>query len=108
MPELFVIMSFGSRTVDHVPEGVIDFDEVYAELIRPAGESVGWTVSRIDELAEPGLISDHYLRSILAADLVVAEITVPNGNVYYELGIRQAVAGGGTILLAARGTPRSI
>ena len=106
MYKLFVIMPFGARqaaTEHRRPE--IDFDEVYRRLIRAGGEGAGWQVIRIDELPEPGQISDHYLRLLFAADLVLADISVPNANVYYELGIRQAIATGGTILIAHTGTP---
>lgn len=102
MPTLFVVMPFGPGRVPHIP--ALDFDAVYHELIRPAGKSAGWQVRRIDELAEPGPITDQYLREIYSADLLLADISIPNGNVYYELGIRHGIASGGTILIAVNGT----
>jgi len=36
------------------------------------------------------------------ADLVLAEMTIPNGNVYYEVGIRHASQEFGCVLLAAK------
>jgi hypothetical protein len=39
-------------------------------------------------------------------DLVIADITFGNPNVYYELGIRQALSPRGTLLVAHRGTFR--
>ena len=92
MPSLFVIMPFGRKPVPHVREKELDFDRVYFELVRPAAEQGGWRVLRIDEVAEPGPISDQYLREIYGADLVLGDISVPNGNVFYELGIRHAIA----------------
>ena len=75
-------MPFGPRPVPQVPEHSLDFDRVYRELIHPAGEAAGWIVRRIDELPEPGSISDQYLREIYAADLLLADISIPNENVY--------------------------
>jgi 3',5'-cyclic AMP phosphodiesterase CpdA/tetratricopeptide (TPR) repeat protein len=104
MNRLFVIMPFGQRSVPHLGNSTLDFNRVYSDLIRPAALNAGWDVLRIDELATPGNIGDQYLREIYLADLVLADISVPNGNVYYELGIRQAIASGGTVLLAVSGT----
>jgi tetratricopeptide (TPR) repeat protein len=104
MPKLFVIMPFGVKEAPHLPGARLDFDEVYRSIIRRAGEEAGWNVSRIDEFAESGNISDQYLREILQADMVLADISTPNGNVFYELGIRQAISSGGTILFAHEGT----
>jgi 3',5'-cyclic AMP phosphodiesterase CpdA len=104
MPKLFVIMPFGRKVVPHVRANELDFDRVYLELIRPAGEQKGWRVLRIDEVAEPGPIAEQYLREIYGADLVLGDISEPNGNVYYELGVRHAIATGGTVLIAVAGT----
>jgi len=105
MPKLFVIMPFGVRpaAADHlVPE--INFDEVYIQAIRPVGLASGWAVLRIDELLTGGNIQDQYLKELFSADLLVADISLPNGNVFYELGIRQSISTGGTILIAVEGT----
>src|SRR4051794_14385911 len=104
MRDLFVITPFGVRPAAHAPKGELDFDALYRDLIRPAAEEASWKVGRVDELVAPGTITDQYLESILAADLVLADISVPNGNVYYELGVRHAVAAGGTLLIALQGT----
>lgn len=101
-PRLFVIMPFGKRhTGDDV---VVDFDLVYSQILRPAGELAGYSVLRIDEMLTPGLISDQYLRELFLADLAIADVSVPNGNVFYELGIRQAISTSGTILVALQGS----
>lgn len=104
MPKLFVIMPYGARSAQQAPGGLIDFDMIYRDLIRPATIVAGWDVLRIDELAEPGQISNQYLREILFADLVLADISISNANVFYELGIRQAISTGGSVLIAYQGT----
>ncbi|MDU0457632.1 MAG: TIR domain-containing protein [Geobacteraceae bacterium] len=101
---LFVVMPFG---VKPLPDGKseLNFDHIYQNIIRPAGAQAGWKVTRIDDIVHPGPISDDYLREIFFSDLVLADISVPNANVYYELGIRHAISSGGTLLLAIKGTP---
>ena len=76
MPRLFVIMPFGVRELpaDGAP---LDFDAVYHDLIRPAAQEAGWEPLRIDELAQPGVITDQYLRELYAADLVLADVSMP-------------------------------
>lgn len=103
--KLFVVMPFGVRDAPpaHSNES-IDFDDVYFRLIRPAAVAAGWDVVRIDEVVRPGPISDHYLEEIYSADLVLADVSVANANVFYELGIRHAISTGGTLLIALKGT----
>jgi tetratricopeptide (TPR) repeat protein len=103
MPKLFVIMPFGTREMP-AGDGPLDFDAVYRELIRPAATDAGWDSLRIDELTVPGPISTQYLRELYGSDLVLADVSVPNGNVFYELGIRQAISPAGTLLIALDGT----
>ena len=105
MPRLFVIMPFGKRSADASHTAIdIDFDYIYSNLIRPAGEIAGWTVLRIDEVTRSGIITNQYLKELLESDLVIADISLPNSNVFYELGIRQSISTGGTILVALEGS----
>jgi 3',5'-cyclic AMP phosphodiesterase CpdA/tetratricopeptide (TPR) repeat protein len=104
VPKLFVVMPFGRREVPH--EGVAqDFDLLYHEVIAPAARSAGWEVLRIDEVADTGVINDQYLREIYAADVLLADITAPNPNVFYEIGLRHAISSGATLLIARAGSP---
>ncbi|MEA3014117.1 MAG: hypothetical protein QOD42_2662 [Sphingomonadales bacterium] len=105
MAEILVIMPFGLRTyLQGETTFLVDFDDVYANIIQPAIDRCGHIASRIDELTETGDISHHYLNRIVSAELVVADLSMPNGNVYYELGVRQAISNYPTILIAAEGT----
>ncbi len=38
----------------------------------------------------------------MIADLVIADISIHNANVYYELGVRHALRDGHTILIRSR------
>jgi tetratricopeptide (TPR) repeat protein len=101
---LFVIMPFGVKSVPHAGGGIIDFDELYRDHLKPAGIRAGWEVLRIDETAKPGRIVDQYIRELAISDLVLGDISVPNANVFYELGVRHSISPGGTILIAHNGT----
>jgi tetratricopeptide (TPR) repeat protein len=47
------------------------------------------------------LIINQMLERLYFADLVLADMTIPNGNVYYEVGIRHAAKETGCVLFAA-------
>lgn len=89
-PKAFVVMQFGGP-----------FDVLYEEVIRPVAERCGFEAYRADDMYGPGVILQDIIRSIREADVVVAEITPANPNVFYELGYAHA-AGKSTVLLAAK------
>jgi len=75
-------------------------------VVRHTLESAefGYQVKRADEDGDPGMIGDRVVTDILHAELVVADLTDLNPNVFYELGIRHAT-GKPTIHIARTGTP---
>lgn len=89
---VFVIMPFGSK------EG-IDFNKVYNDYIKPALETEGFTVFRADEKQEAGEIRADMFQELLLADLVVADLSIDNPNVWYELGVRHALRARGIVLI---------
>jgi hypothetical protein len=90
-PTAFVAMQFGEP-----------YDTIYRTVIRPKAQALGFEVSRIDEVSKPGIIFQDIQRKIEDAKVVIAEITAPNQNVYYEVGYAHAL-NKPTILLAQRG-----
>ncbi|MDD5483490.1 MAG: hypothetical protein PHP98_07555 [Kiritimatiellae bacterium] len=56
------------------------------KTIRRTLQGHGWKVVRVDETAYPRSITDAVIHSILASNLVIADITGGNPNVFYELG----------------------
>lgn len=76
----FVIMPFGN-----------DFDVIYSSLIIPPLEEVGYNVIRADSIIDRHNILKDIIRNIAEADLVVADLTSINPNVFYELGIAHAM-----------------
>jgi hypothetical protein len=77
------------------------FDTFYREVIKPQPEKL-YKVVRIDETSGSGVIFQEVQREIGQSDVVIAEITPADPNVFYELGYAQAL-GKPTILLAQRG-----
>jgi hypothetical protein len=101
-------MPYGQRKapLDHDKPDVtveIDFDAVWEEILQP-GVPEGLETKRADELRKPGLIDRLYSEWLFDADIVLADLTFGNPNVYYELGIRQALSKKGTVLVACKGT----
>src|SRR5688572_11817576 len=50
----------------------------------------GYKVKRADEDADPGMIGDRVVSDIVNSELIVADLTGLNPNVFYELGIRHS------------------
>ncbi|MDH4300477.1 MAG: toll/interleukin-1 receptor domain-containing protein [Nitrospira sp.] len=96
-PHAFVAMPFGVKKDNQGTE--IDFNRVYAELIKPALEAAGLEVFRADEDMRAGEIRKDMFQELLIADLVVADLTLDNPNVWYELGVRHALRARGVVLV---------
>src|SRR5271154_3227802 len=95
----FVIMPFG-RKPD--PSGrAVDFDRIYAEVIGPAVEAAGLAAGRGDEEKGAGFIHKLMYERILLSEFAIADLTILNANVYYELGIRHAARPQTTVLMSA-------
>jgi hypothetical protein len=67
-------------------------DQVLRYIIEPAAKACGYDdVQRADKLASPGVITSQIIQLLLETDLVVADLTDHNANVFYELAIRHVV-----------------
>ena len=78
----------------------IDFDALWDRALAPTVHSMGYEPTRAD-MDTGGLILHQMFRRLSLADLVLADLTIPNGNVYYEVGVRHALRRDGCVLLAA-------
>jgi len=95
----FVAMPFGSK-----PDAggqIVDFNAIYAELLRPALEQAGLDVIRADEEQRAGDIRLDMFQELLMADLVLVDLSIDNPNVWYELGVRHALRARGVVLVQA-------
>lgn len=96
----FIVRPFGLK------DG-FDFDSVERDLIRPALERlrerhhvqvVGGTTG---EIVKQGSIRPDMFRLLVTSDLVIADVSIHNANVFYELGIRHGLQERHTVLLRA-------
>lgn len=92
-PKAFIVMQFGEQ-----------FDDVYNHVVKEICRDYDVKTLRADEVSGPGLIIADIVREISTAQLIIADITPTNANVYFEVGYALAL-GKPTILLARKGTP---
>ena len=95
----FVVMGFGRKT-DYQSGRVLDLDKSYQYIIKPAAEEAGLDCKRADEIIHSGLIDVPMYEQLLAADVVIADISTSNANAFYELGVRHALRPYTTITIA--------
>lgn len=96
----FVIMPIGTQTIGNVTITEEKLREKYDYIIKNAILKAvpGIKVLRADEELNPGSISNDIFTKLMHSQYVIADITYPNPNVFYELGIRHAIRPG-TILI---------
>jgi MAP3K TRAFs-binding domain len=102
-PLCFMIMPFGRKPTQAVAgrgPAEIDFNALWDKGYVPVIEELGYQPVRADQ-DTGALIIKQMLQRLYFADLVLAEMTIPNGNVYYEVGIRHAAKETGCVMLAA-------
>ena len=78
----------------------IDFNALWDYGYVPVIKELGYQPVRADQ-DTGALIIDQMLERLYFADLVLADMTIPNGSVYYEVGIRHAAQKTGCVLFAA-------
>jgi hypothetical protein len=96
----FVLMPFGTK---ESAAGPIDFDAVYATLYRPAAERAGLEPIRADHEQLGGILHKPMFERLNLCSFALADLSLANANVYYELGIRHAVRRHSTVLTIAEG-----
>src|ERR1700744_4521649 len=81
----FVVSQIGS---EDSPER-IHADWFLEAIVEPAFEKLHeFKVERADKLSHPGLIDAQVIHKLLTAEIVIADLTGLNPNVFYEIGIR--------------------
>ncbi|MEU6025121.1 hypothetical protein [Micromonospora sp. NPDC047134] len=66
-------------------------DQILKHVIRPVVEERGYVAVRGDEIERAGMITSQVLDRIIQNDLVIADLTDQNPNVFYELAVRHAL-----------------
>lgn len=67
------------------------FDVYYDRLYRPAIEDAGLQPVRADDLFRPSVIVSDLWNMVQEANVLLAELTTKNANVFYELGLAHAI-----------------
>jgi hypothetical protein len=81
----FVVSPIGTED----SEERIHADWLLEEIIQPVmAEFPDYRVKRADYDLRPGLIDSQMINDLLNADLVIADLSLHNPNVFYEIGIR--------------------
>lgn len=103
--KVFIVRPFGIKKVLTKTNQVVefDFDKVEQELIQPAMKLANLEGGTTAEVFEAGDIREDMFSSLLTADIVIADITIHNANVFYELGIRHALRNKATVLIKCSG-----
>jgi hypothetical protein len=80
MRKCFVVMPFGEP-----------FDDYYQKHLKPTVESLDIQVERADEVFGSRPIINDIIESIIDCDFILADVSLKNPNVNYELGIAHAL-----------------
>lgn len=99
----FVAMPFG-RKRDASRDVTIDFDATFRKLIVPLLEDADLDWTRADRATDAGLIHIGMIEQLATADLVVADLTLENPNVFYEVGLRHVLRPRATVLIHRSGS----
>lgn len=102
-------VKFSNMTISKIPGKVFvvmqfsePYQQLYTDVIQPVCREFGLSAYHVRDLPGPGLILHDIAQGIVEAEIVIAEITPINQNVFYELGYAHAL-GKATILLAEQG-----
>ncbi|WP_227096073.1 hypothetical protein [Aeromonas veronii] len=101
----FVVMAIGDQVHNGVQVSASELKSKYTDLIKESIESIDSTIEviRADEVSSAGSISSDIFRRLIASEYVVVDLTYPNPNVFYELGLRHAIRNK-TILIKEKGS----
>jgi hypothetical protein len=98
-----MVTPFGVKKTGLAPgaPAEVDFDRLWQKLFEPLIDSLGYEPVRADADLGASIIVDMIERLALS-DLVIADVTLPNANVFYEIGVRHAARATGCVLVAAK------
>ena len=105
MVSVFIVRPFGKKSVtvrDKYGKDTsieVDFNQIHQSLIQAALTRNGLKGKTTEVIAAAGNIRLDMFQMLIAHDLVIADISIDNANVFYELGIRHGLRPNGTILI---------
>ncbi len=102
-PVCFMVMPFGVKPTNAEPgkgPPKVNFDALWDNAFDPLIRDLGYEPVRADK-DSGALIINEMIERLTLADVVVADVSLPNANVYYEIGVRHAAKETGCVLVAA-------
>ena len=103
-PICFMIMPYGVKPTLQVAGGTapaeVNFDRLWAAAFRPAIEQLGYEPVRADQDLG-ALIINEMIERLALSDLVLADVSIGNANVYYEIGVRHAASREACVMVGA-------
>jgi hypothetical protein len=101
-PICFMVMPYRTKETRADPPAPpkVNFDRLWENAFQPVIQELGYEPVRADQDLG-ALIIQEMLERLYFSDLVMADLTIPNGNVYYEIGIRHAARKSGCVLVGA-------
>jgi hypothetical protein len=90
----FVIMPFSPTTSED------NWSEIFKDVFQPALKDCGYTCTCAQ--VTTGSLITSIVERLIGADIVIADVTDRNANVFYELGVRHALRRG--TIIVSKGT----
>ena len=84
----FVVSPIGAANSDERKRA----DACLKHIFRASLEPLGYQVIRADEISETGSITHQVLTRVAESELVIADLTDHNPNVFYELAVRDTMS----------------
>jgi len=66
-------------------------DEKFDLVFEPVLDKIGYKAIRADKIGTPNSISNDIVKAILESELMIADVSDLNPNVFYELAVRNAI-----------------
>src|SRR5262249_2997954 len=66
-------------------------DKVFERIIRPVIKPMGYEAFRADHVPHTGTITKKIIQDLARTELVIADLTFFNPNVFYELAVRHTL-----------------
>ena len=108
LEKCFVVMPFGVKPRNDGSGETYDFDKVYRVLIQRAIHNVNMQPLRADETEGSRVIHADMFKDLRDRPIVLADLSLLNPNVFYELGIRHVMSPTGTVLMANEETVKKL
>ena len=100
----FVVMPYGIKPFRDGSGRIYDFNKVYRVIIQRAIRQAGMQPVRADETKGSRMIHSDMFKDLRDQPVIVADLSLENPNVYYELGIRHVMSNSGTVLMCRKGS----